>query len=90
MALTGHTTRVGLRFFSKETGGPLVVEADQMVTGGKVNSRWLQAPATADTDLKSRVVKVQTTLVAGPGFGPIFGSARNGSVFDIGGFESPI
>jgi hypothetical protein len=37
-----------------------------MVTGGKVNSRWLQAPAIADTDLKSRVVKVQTTLVAGP------------------------
>jgi hypothetical protein len=36
--------------------------------------------------LKSCIVKVQTTLVAGPGFGPIFGSARNGSVFGIGGF----
>ena len=30
----------------------------------------LQASATTDTDLKSRIVKVQTTLVAGPGFEP--------------------
>ena len=39
--------------------------------------------------LNDRMIKVQTTLVAGPGFGPIFGVARSGSVFGIGGFESP-
>jgi hypothetical protein len=50
----------------------------------------LQASATTDTDLKSRIVKVQTTLVAGPGFGPIFGLlARIGVVFGIGGFGPP-
>ena len=51
----------------------------------------LQASATTDTDLKSRIVKVQTTLVAGPRFGPIFGLlARSGTAFGIGGFEPRI
>ena len=35
------------------------------------------------------MIKVQTTLVAGPGFGPIFAIvARNRAVFGIGGYES--
>ena len=42
----------------------------------------------AKNGLKDRMVKVQTTLVACPGFGPIFAIvARNGAVFGIGGFE---
>ena len=46
---------------------------------------YLKRPPTG---LKDRMVKVQTTLVASPGFGPIFGRlARNGPVFGIGGFE---
>src|SRR6476661_2787343 len=40
--------------------------------------------------LKNCVIKVQTTPVASPGFGPIFGLlARIGISFGIGGFESP-
>jgi hypothetical protein len=36
------------------------------------------------------MVKVQTTLVASPRFGPIFGLlARNEIVFGIGAFEPP-
>jgi len=33
---------------------------------------------------------VAFSVVAGQGFGPIFGFARSGSVFGIGGFESRI
>ena len=40
------------------------------------------------SDLDGR--QSQFSVVAGPGFGPIFGSARNGSVFGIGGLESGI
>jgi hypothetical protein len=29
-------------------------------------------------------------VASGPGFGPIFGAARNGSMFGIGGFGSGI
>jgi hypothetical protein len=39
------------------------------------------------TGQKDRMVKAQTTLVACPGFGPIFDS---GIVFGIGGFEPGI
>ena len=48
--LTAFAAQATACFFEKRPGGPLVVEADQMVTGGKVNSRWLQAQ---DLDLFS-------------------------------------
>ena len=47
----------------------------------------LQASATTDTDLKSRIVKVQTTLVAGPGFEPTLQSSGKD---DYGGFAPPL
>jgi hypothetical protein len=40
--------------------------------------------------LAAIAVVTATHEVAGPGFGPISGSARNRSVFGIGGFESRI
>jgi hypothetical protein len=43
----------------------------------------LRRDGRSGTRLKDRMVKVQTTLVASPGFGPIFGRLA------IGGFEPP-
>jgi hypothetical protein len=49
------------------------------------------AKVAPSTGLKDRVIKVQTTLVASPGFGPIFELfARNRIEFGIGGFGSGI
>jgi hypothetical protein len=51
----------------------------------------LRNDGRSGTRLKDLMVKVQTTLVASPGFGPIFGRfAHNGPVFGIGGFEPGI
>ena len=60
-------------------------------THGTVTPTTVFETALANgTALKDRMIKVQTTLVAGPGFGPIFAIvARNGAAFGIGGFESP-
>ena len=49
----------------------------------------LRALQSTDDCLKGLPL-LQIKTVATPGFGPIFGLALDGSVFGIGGFESPI
>ena len=47
-------------------GGMLIVLLLAPIRSASAAKSVLQASATTDTDLKSRIVKVQTTLVAGP------------------------